>query len=95
MGENPKIILPQNESVKKALEKKLEEYKERTKKIEGEEPYMHPGLIMRTNQNYTDSLYKIAITEKLLKEGIVDTRNLSIELNKLHDFFHTHRINAQ
>jgi len=87
MKESPKIILPEDESIKGALEKKLEEYKRRLNKSIEKEPCMHPELLSQVDPTYIDSLYKVVITEKLLKEGVVDTFELSKEIVRDYGFF--------
>lgn len=71
-NESPTIELPDREGVKENLEAKLREYKER--------------LEMHSTDEYivTNSIYKIAIIEELLKNGKVKTWKLSRKLNRKH-----------
>jgi len=84
MEETPKIVLPKDESIKRALEAKLDEYRGRLDRMRKQEPFMHPELFTRANAH---SVYKCAILERLLDKGEVDTPAFSLELQKLHGFF--------
>ena len=82
MDKEPKITLPSDEIIKGKLEKKLEEYKKRVEEIKFQNPCTYPALIQSTT-----SAYKAEIVERLLKEGHVDTWQLSKELNEKHNYF--------
>lgn len=73
--ESPKINFPEDINIVKALQKKLSEYKERLSAEIKKDPYKAPEFFIDTN-------YKIAILEKLLINGEVNTYELSKELNK-------------
>ena len=77
MSEEYKIVLPKDEVLKGKLERKLEEYKGRLEKLD--DGYKHPELIRRCN---IDSEYKIAVLERLLADGEVNTHAVSLELHK-------------
>ena len=76
--EPTKIELPQNSENRKILQNQLEEYEQHLKKLEAEidpnkDPKQRFDLLASTK-------YKIAIVEKLLQEGYVDKKQLSLEL---------------
>ena len=81
-----KITLPQNDSIKKALEKKLVEYKGRLAEFNG------IPLTIKSEDKQTDSVYKIAIIEELFQKGEVDYRQMQIDLTEKHGFL-TYRYN--
>ena len=84
----PKIKFPENIETVKALQDKLAEYKNRLKLQREEKPFKAP-------ESFTDTNYKIAILERLLLEGEVDTHDLSRELHKKDKFVDaTHFENA-
>ena len=73
-----KIELPQNSENRKILQNQLEEYEQHLKKLEAEidpnkDPKQRFDLLVSTK-------YKIAIVKKLLQEGYVDKKQLSLEL---------------
>ncbi|HOX10819.1 MAG TPA: hypothetical protein P5323_04025 [Candidatus Moranbacteria bacterium] len=78
--ESPKIKFPENINIVKALQGKLAEYKERLGAQMKEDPYKAPEL-------FTDTNYKIAVLEKLLTDGEVNTHELSRELNEKYGGF--------
>ncbi|MDO8740996.1 MAG: hypothetical protein Q7J54_05495 [Candidatus Woesearchaeota archaeon] len=82
MTKEPKIVLPQNPEIRKALETKLKEYEGRLKKIEEENPCASPEAL-----HCTKDAYKIEIVERLLKKGEVDTWELLGELEKTYGTF--------
>ena len=71
----PEINLPEDQNIVKALQNKLVEYKERLVTQMKQEPYKAPELFADTN-------YKIAVLEKLLVEGKVNTYELSRQLKE-------------
>lgn len=77
--ESPKIELPKDAEVVKRLQNKLKDYKQRLaeekKKID---PYKAPEQVFHI---LADTNYKIAVLEKVLLEGEVNTFELSRELN--------------
>lgn len=86
--EGPTIVLPSNPEIKKKLGRKLEEYRKRVEKHVEENPTMHPALI------YGSSLgYKMIILERLLQEGVVDTWQLSLELEKKYGIVYNDQFN--
>lgn len=66
-AKSPTIVLPKNEARRVQLQRKLEEYKKR------ENPLHAPELQM-------DTICKVAILERLLRDGRVNTWNLAQEL---------------
>ena len=73
-----KIELPQNSENRKILQNQLEKYEQHLKKLEAEidpnkDPKQRFDLLVSTK-------YKIAIAKKLLQEGSVDKKQLSLEL---------------
>lgn len=82
MKEKPRIVLPEDKAKRKALEDKLIEYKGRLSRFKEDRPYVSPELAARIRESYIDSLCKVAITERLLERGEVDTRELFEELKE-------------
>ena len=82
MGKGSKIVLPQDQSTRKALEDKLKEYKGRI-----EEKYSH--LDPESMSAVTSSGYKIAVLEELFKKGEVDCLKFSLELKEREGFFNS------
>jgi len=78
--ESPKIKFPEDINIVKALQGKLAEYKERLGAQMKKDLYKAPEL-------FTDTNYKIAVLEKLLTDGEVDTHELSRELNEQYGGF--------
>lgn len=74
------ITLPQNDSIKKALEKKLLEYKGRLAEFEGV-PLTEGSMVRQI-----DSVYKITIIEELFKKGEVDFKEMQTALNEKYGF---------
>lgn len=70
-GEMEKLLLPDNETRKKQLQIKLFEYKKRIS------PYRAPEMQMST-------ICKISVLERLLKDGQVDTEELSREMFEVY-----------
>ena len=83
MKEIPMIVLPQDESRRRALEAKLEEYRRRQEERRNQDTFIHPKLF---NMTYSHGLYKLEILERLLRDGELDTARFSLELNKRYDF---------
>ncbi|MFA6136297.1 MAG: hypothetical protein WC705_03005 [Candidatus Paceibacterota bacterium] len=75
--ESPIIELPDDQELRQVLENKLAEYNERLKK----NPYLSPE-----SPEILDTKHKIAVLEKLLKDGSVNTYNFSKELSEARDF---------
>lgn len=75
----PKIILPKDEALVRALQDKLEEYKKRLISRQQKDFYKAPEL-------FTDTNYKIAILENLLLDGEVDTYAISKKLMQIYGF---------
>jgi hypothetical protein len=73
--EGPKIQFPEDLQTVRALQKKLQEYKERLGEEMKNDPYKTPEM-------FTDTTYKIAVLEKLLLQGEVDTHALSREIHE-------------
>lgn len=69
--ESPVIVLPNDEMRKRQLEDKLKEYKGR------KDPHRHPALQM-------DTICKIEVLERLLRDGKVVTWDLSREMAKTY-----------
>lgn len=69
--ESPVIVLPADETRKQRLRDKLTEYKGRR------HPYRHPELQM-------DTVCKITVLERLLRDGQVNTWDLSREMVKTY-----------
>lgn len=67
----PIIILPEDKKRRQQLKNKLEEYEKRIS------PHRHPGLQMH-------AICKKIILERLLKEGEINTWNLSLEMAKTY-----------
>lgn len=74
-----KIILPGDAVIVRALQDKLEEYKQRLISRRQKDFYKAPEL-------FTDTNYKIAILEKLLLDGEVDTYAISKKLMQIYGF---------
>jgi hypothetical protein len=80
----PKITLPDDEDIIKALQDKLAEYRERLEKQRAEGPYREPSRFSN------DMEYRIAILEKLLTDEKVDAQKLSEEIReKYGDYLDT------
>lgn len=71
MEESPVIIFPKDETRQQQLRDKLIEYRGRI------DPYLAPERQM-------DTIYKIAILERLLHDGRVNIRELSRTMAKTH-----------
>ena len=71
LEKSPVIVLPENETHKTQLRRKLEEYKGRVK------PFRAPELQM-------DTIYKMTVLERLLRDGQVNTWELSREIAKTY-----------
>ncbi len=67
-GKSPAIVLPEREERKLQLYAKLEEYKRRLGK--------------RSGYSYMDTILKIRVLERLLKDKRVKTHKLSLELSR-------------
>jgi len=83
--ESPKIFLSKDRKIIEKLENKLLDYRQRLKKYE-----KMVDLNKSPEENFQiigDTNYKIAVLEKLLREGFVDTHELAREINKKDDFF--------
>jgi hypothetical protein len=74
------IKLSENKLIVKALNDKLLEYKERLGAEMKEQPYKAP------EQYSNDTVYKIAVLDELLKNGEVNTQELSRELKEKYGF---------
>jgi len=74
MEEFPKIILPKDEKIVRALEEKLKEYRARLKAYD----YTHPEL----RNKLTSSWYKAGIVERLLKDRELNTSQFLSELKE-------------
>lgn len=74
--EGPVIKLPENPEMVERLRAKLEEYRRRLSDDQYKAPYAQQ-----------DTIYKIAILEKLLEDGVVDTWDLSRELGDKYGWF--------
>ena len=78
--ESPKIELPRNFKTIERLQDKLKDYKQRLEsKKDKVDPYKAPEQTFRV---FAGTKYKIAVVEKLLLEGNVDTHQLSLELGE-------------
>ena len=76
---SPKIKLPENSEMVQRLQDKLGDYKQRLEYEESEiDPYKAPETVFSM---LVDTRYKIAVLEKLLNDGEVNTFELSKELN--------------
>lgn len=69
--ESPVIVLPEDETKKEQLRQKLEEYRTRL------EPLGAPEMQM-------DTICKIAVLERLLRDSQVNTWDLSREMSKTY-----------
>ena len=87
MEERLKIILPQDESRRKALENKLQEYKIRLDKIREVYPTIPPQILRKISIQSGGLGYKIDIMENLLEEKELDTQKFSLELSAKDEFF--------
>ncbi|MBM3228412.1 hypothetical protein FJZ20_00800 [Candidatus Pacearchaeota archaeon] len=87
MEERPKIILPQDEFRRKALENKLKEYKIRLDKIREVYSFTRPQIIRRISIQSGGLGYKIDILEHLLEEKELDLQKFSLELGAKDEFF--------
>ena len=77
--ESPKIEFPQDLEVVRKMQTKLNEYRKRLAQIEQTQEYLAPEQMFN---NTADTRYKIAIMERLLLDGSVDTQQLSRDLNE-------------
>ena len=78
--ESPKIELPRNFETIERLQNKLKDYKQRLESKKAKvDPYKAPEQTFRV---FAGTKYKIAVVEKLLLEGDVDTHQLSLELGE-------------
>ncbi len=84
--ESPKIKFPEDITKVKSLQEKLAEYKERLGTQMKKDPHKVPEL-------FTDTNYKIAVLEKLLTDGEVNTYELSRELNEKYGGFNVDDFN--
>ncbi|MBT9144063.1 MAG: hypothetical protein DDT29_02477 [Dehalococcoidia bacterium] len=84
--ESPKIKFPEDITKVKSLQEKLAEYKERLGTQMKKDPHKVPEL-------FTDTNYKIAVLEKLLTDGEVNTHELSRELNEKYGGFNVDDFN--
>ncbi len=75
--ESPIIELPDDPELRQMLEDKLSEYNERLKK----NPYLPPE-----SPEILDTKHKIAVLEKLLNNGSVNTFDFSRELSETRGF---------
>lgn len=83
---SPKIELPSDIETIRKLQKKLREYKTRLEEEKGQKIKTHTA----PEQDFValaDTHYKIAVLEKLLLEGSVNTYELSRELNEADGMF--------
>lgn len=71
-----KIILPQNEEIRRALEDKLAEYMGRLEIIRAN----NPGISSSRINRMTSTGYKAAIAQRLLETGEVDAEEFLAEL---------------
>lgn len=80
--DNPIIKLPEDPNMRGALEKKLAEYVERATCLIRRYPEIEFDELNRFNP----SVYKLAILEKLLRDGEINTDRFLVELQmKKHD----------
>ena len=73
--DGPKLTMPKDPALVTKLEDKLLDYRTRLDTLREENPFKAP-------ESFTDTNYKIAVLERLLAEGEVDTQQLSRELNE-------------
>ena len=91
----PNIILPSNPQIRKSLIQKRHEYFQRTKRLNNrlreEEIFMHPEKRVHHIMN-SDGVYKIRIINRLLRKGVVNSEELSLEIAEKYgiDFFDEH-----
>src|SRR3989344_3330492 len=74
-----KIVLPENENIKRALEDKLSEYRIRLKKFDPISP--------EVRNESTSSGYKADISERLLEKGEVDVHKFGLYLKRRDNSF--------
>lgn len=77
-----KIVLPKEDSIRKALEDKLAEYQGRLERIRARKP----DIGLEELNKMTSSGYKELILKRLLEKGEVDTGTLLTELQQTEGF---------
>jgi hypothetical protein len=78
MAENFKILLPSDGFIRKSLEDKLKEYRERLSDFQRN----HPCLSKKQINDTSSVRYKISLAEKLFEKGEIDTSEIFLELKK-------------
>jgi len=79
-NEGPIMKLPEDKTIVIALRDKLAEYRKRLEKQKEKDLYKAPEF-------FTDMNYKIAVLDRLLTTGEVNTYELSRELNLMYKGF--------